>query len=282
MNDVNKYEITELGIYSLGSDQFATSASRMLINFTQTESWQYYDASTKSFSDLSLVTGLTETFQATPFFASADDGYWNATTYRKLRMEQPRQLGDAVIVPGNMGTYTAGAFTSASNYVILSDTNIDLSKASSTDSLLLAFSIANADATASSTNPTNYYIVLEFTYGNGTDYARAEFSDTIAKNFGNRYIVDSIPISSITTTSGFNWKNVTSVKVYSSVQVSGTSTNKYAIVLDGLRYENNSVANPLYALTAYTIVNNTTADKLSKKPNSNNLINFRIDLALGG
>jgi len=280
MSDVSKYEITEMGIYSLGSDQFVTSDSRILLSFTQTEDWQYYSNSSTSFSELPYVDALTDVFSTTPFFVSADDGYWTNSQYKKLRLEQPRQFGDAIVLPGAMSDWTSGTtFSASSNYIVLPNAVVDLTKASPTDELSVAFSIANADGTYT-TAPNNYYIMFEFTYGNGTDYARALFSGSPVR--GNRYFVNSIPVSSIVTTSGFNWKNVTSIKVYSSIEVAGTPTNKYAVVLDGLRYENNSSSNPLYALTAYTIVNNSTADKISKTANTNNLINFRVDLALGG
>ena len=81
----------------------------------------------------------------------------------------------------------------------------------------------------------------------------------------NRYDVITKNVSDIVTTAGFDWSKVTSLKVYASLEASGTPTDDYAIVLDGLRFENIGTENPLYALTAYTVVNNTTASKIYKQ-----------------
>jgi hypothetical protein len=287
--DINQYDITELGLYSLGSNQYnTTSNSRILLKFTQDENWQYstYDSLTTNFSysDVSLVSPMVETFASNPFFVDANDSYWTDASVA-LRQEKPRMLGDALVLPGDLSNWSSGtSFDAASEFIEMSNPGINLSKNSSSDIISLAFSIANAEA-APTAVPTGYYIMLEFTYGNGTDYARLLFTDADAGGVSlpaNRYVVLSKTIGDIVTTSGFNWGNVTSLKVYSSIEVSGgTPTNDYAIVLDGLRFENVSTDNPLYALTAYTIVNNDTATKITKKANSKDLINFRLDLAIG-
>ncbi len=284
VSDISKYEITELGLYSLGSNQYTTNSdSRILLNFSRTENWEYFDG-TNSTLEIPYVTTMTSTFATTPFFASSNDVWWLgdiADTNRTYRQEKPRMLEDALILPGNTSEYdaaTANDFTSASKYVVFQNPGIDLSKAAASDEISIAFSIANA-ATSISVVPTNYYIMLEFTYGNGTDSARLIFSGTEIS--GNRYIVLTKKISDIIKTTGFNWNNVSSLKVYSSIEVSGTPTNQFAIVLDALRYDNVTTENPLYALTAYTVVNNSEGTRLEKKANSNDLINFRLDLAIG-
>jgi hypothetical protein len=287
--DISQYDITELGLYSLGSNQYnTTSNSRTLLKFTQDENWQYstYDSGTTNFSysDVSSVSPLEPPFASNPFFVDVNDSYWTDASVA-LRQEKPRMLGDALVIPGDLSEWSSGtSFTAASEFIEMSNPGINLSKNSSSDIISLAFSIANAEA-APAAVPTDYYIMLEFTYGNGTDYARLLFSaDADANGVAvppNRYVVLSKTIGDIVTTSGFNWGNVTSLKVYSSIEVSGTPTNDYAIILDGLRFENVSTDNPLYALTAYTIVNNDTATKITKKANSKDLINFRLDLAIG-
>jgi hypothetical protein len=283
ITDAFRYDITELGLYSLGSNQYTNSDSRILLNFTQTENWQYFDATNKLYSDITYTNSMTSTFTTTiPIFVSSDDNYWKANTYRKIRQEQPRLLGDALILPGALSDYTSPTFTSTSDYINLQNPGVDLSTASSTDELRLAFSLVNAASSVTSTLIDSINIMFEFLSSNGQDYARASFikSDTSVA-YGNRYIVSSLPISSITTTTGFNWKDVSSVKVYCSVEVSGTPTDNFAIAIDGLRYENLTTANPLYALTAYTVVNNSSLNKINKKANTNNLVNFRLDLGIG-
>lgn len=285
VSDIEKYEITELGLYSLGSNQYTTNSdSRTLLNFTRSENWEYADVSAGTLDTIDYVVSMSDTFSALPFFASTNDSWWSdevMDSKRKYRQEKPRMLEDALVVPGNMSEYdasTANDFTAASDYIVFQNPGIDLSRSAATDEISLAFSIVNASATISVV-PTNYYIMLEFGYGNGTDTARLIFSGT--EITGNRYMVLTKNVSDIIATSGFSWQNVTSLKIYSSVEVSGTPTSQFAIALDGLRFDNVSTQNPLYALTGYTIVNNSDGTRLEKKANSADLINFRLDFAIG-
>lgn len=286
--DIEQYDITELGLYSLGSNQYTTTSdSRILLKFTQNENWQYttYDSGTTNFSysTVPYVSPMVVPFASTPFFVNVNDSYW-ADAYRSIRQEKPRMMEDALVLPGDLSEWSSGtSFTAASEYVEISNPGINLSKNSTSDEIKLAFSIVNAVA-APTAVPTDYYIMLEFTYGNGTDYARLLFTDVDAGAVAlpaNRYVVLTKTVNDVVTTTGFNWGNVTSLKIYSSIEVSGTPTSSYAFALDGLRFENVSTDNPLYAMTAYTIVNNDTATKITKKANSKDLINFRLDLAIG-
>lgn len=280
MSDTLQYDISELGLYSLGSNQYSPSSnSRMLLDFTTEEGWQYFASSTSSFEDITTPT-LARPIGAVPIYCSANDSYWN--TNSPLRQEKPRILNDAIILPGALSDWDGSTFTASSDYLVLTNPGIDLSKSSASDEVRLAFSIMNA-VDAPSALPTSLVIRFEFLCSNGIDSGTLTFTDsgtTIIKP--NRYQVLSKNISDISITSGFDWAKVTSVKVYSTIEnVSGTASDDYAVVLDGLRFENVGTENPLYALTAYTIVNNTTASKISKQANSNDLINFRIDLAVG-
>lgn len=280
MSDTLQYDISELGLYSLGSNQYSPSSnSRMLLDFTTEEGWQYFASSTSSFEDITTPT-LARPIGAVPIYCSANDSYWN--TNSPLRQEKPRILSDAIILPGALSDWNGSTFTTSSDYLVLTNPGIDLSKSSASDEVRLAFSIMNAVDTPSAL-PTSLIIRFEFLCSNGIDSGTLTFTDsgtTIIKP--NRYQVLSKNISDISITSGFDWAKVTSVKVYSTIEnVSGTASDDYAVVLDGLRFENVGTENPLYALTAYTIVNNTTASKISKQANSNDLINFRIDLAVG-
>jgi hypothetical protein len=118
---------------------------------------------------------------------------------------------------------------------------------------------------------------------NGNDSAKLMFDTTGGNSIpANRYVVKTQTVGDIVKTSGFVWSDVSSVRVYVSVQNSSlVPTADYAIVLDGLRLESSTTNNPLYALTAYTIVNNNTATKITKGANSKDLINFKLDLAIG-
>ena len=285
MLDTSRYEISELGLYSLGSNQYSASGnSRMLLNFESTEGWQHYNNDTTSFSDIQTLSPVALPIGTAPKFSSSTDAYWN-TAYVKLRQEKPRIFNEGLIVPGALSSHDTGTtFTSTSDYLVLQDPGINLSKSSPSDEVRLAYSIMNA-VNLPSALPTVVYIMFEFTCSDGENTAKLMFQDdgsgsTVA--VPNRYRVLSRTMSQIITTAEFSWDNVTSVKVYCAIENSGaTPSDDYAIVLDGLRFENVGAENPLYALTAYTVVNNTTATRITKSANSNDLINFRIDLAVG-
>ena len=123
--------------------------------------------------------------------------------------------------------------------------------------------------------------MLQFMSDDGNNYAQVRFDEGFPVR-GNRYQVLERNVGSIFKTSGFDWKKVSSLRIYASIQSTGeVPTNDYAYVLDGLRLESSANNNPLYALTAYTIVNNDNATKITKSANSRDLINFRLDLAIG-
>ena len=280
MSDTTAYDISELGIYSLGSNQYSASGnSRMLLSFSGTEGWEYYNGT--SFSTIGTQV-VSLPIGSSPYFCTTTDSHW-ADTYRWLRQERPRIFGEGLIVPGALSNWdgTALAFLSTSDYLSLSDPGINLSKSFGTDEIRLAYSVINAVTTPTAL-PTELRVQFEFTCSNGIDNAKLLFANSgITVINPNRYDVITKNVSDIVTTAGFDWSKVTSLKVYASLEASGTPTDDYAIVLDGLRFENIGTENPLYALTAYTVVNNTTASKIYKQANSNDLINFRMDLAVG-
>lgn len=282
LSEIPSYDITELGIYSLGSDQYSTTSnSRMLINFTQNEDWSYVDAGESL--DLSYNSSMVLPLGSVPFFASSSDSFWTEDYLTNLRQEKPRILSDALVVPGTLSDWVStGTFDSTSDYLSLPNPGVDFTTAKSTDEVSLAFSIANAIDPISAV-VTQYHIMLQFMSSNGNDSAKLMFDRTGGNSIpANRYVVHTQTIADIVKTSGFVWSDVSSVRVYVSVQTSAlVPTADYAIVLDGLRLESSTTNNPLYALTAYTIVNNDTATKILKRANSKDLINFKLDLAIG-
>jgi len=99
---------------------------------------------------------------------------------------------------------------------------------------------------------------------------------------GNRYVVLSATLGDATKTGGFSWNDVSSVRVYASVEdktdTTGATLSDFAIILDGLRFENVNNTNPQYGLIGYTPV---TSDSIIKKSNTSNIIEFRFDLGVG-
>ena len=55
-----------------------------------------------------------------------------------------------------------------------------------------------------------------------------------------------------------------------------TASSKYFIALDAIRFDNVSTINPLYGMTGYTIIQNSSASTVIKSANSSNYIEFRV------
>jgi hypothetical protein len=51
-------------------------------------------------------------------------------------------------------------------------------------------------------------------------------------------------------------------------------------MLDALRLENVSAANPLYGLTGYAVIQNDTAETIIKTSNTSNYIEFRFSVGV--
>lgn len=283
MLDTSNYDISELGIYSLGSNQYSGSGnSRMLLAFSTTEGWEHYNNSTGNRDTIATIAPVVLPIGTAPKFCSSTDAYWN-NVYVKNRQEKPRVFEDGLIVPGALSSWLTTNFDTTSDYLVLTEPGINLSKAAATDEVRLAYSIMNA-VNLPTALPTKLYVRIRFVSSSGNETADLDFfsSSTTTIINPNRYGVLTSKMSDITTTPGFDWAQVTSVRVYCALEnAAGTASDDYAVILDGLRFENLGTENPLYALTGYTVVNNETATNIVKSANSNDLINFRLDFSVG-
>lgn len=298
----DRYEITEFGIYPSGSNTYSNGTdSYNLLNFTTNEQWQYanYNSGNTIFSDLVYYTTITDatnniTVADKAFQTNADNPFFNGT--RIARQERPRFLKDTTIVVGDMSDFTAALTPSASsNYILISNFGLDLSQNSSLDEIRLAMSLINDQATPSTT-PRSLNIMLQFITADGNDNAKYHFRTTDATSLisgtglfaTSRYQIFSLQLSQATftsKTSNFDWKNVRSMRIYSSVEsaadYSGSGLTDFAISLDALRFENKSNTNPLYGLTGYTVVN-TAGIPIVKSQNTNNLVEFKFVVGATG
>jgi hypothetical protein len=84
------------------------------------------------------------------------------------------------------------------------------------------------------------------------------------------------------TTSGFKWRDVVALRVYSNVETasdySGSGTSEFAISLDAIRFENKSNTNPLYGLVAYMDAYSTS--EVIKKSGEVSLVEFKVGLGI--
>ena len=295
-----RYEITEIGLYSAGSNP-ANGAydSKTVFAFTATENWQYHSATSAVAID-SVSEALDD-----PGIGGADDNIIAVTDavfqtnadnpifYKAGReeiYERCRFFNNTILIKGDTSDLTASAtsgfsITAGSDHIHLTGVELDFTRNSPDDEIRFAFSIVNKDGD-SGASPDVVKILIEFASTDTGSGEYARFVVNITDGAGgydfstNRYYVVSKQLQQLVTTSGFTWNSVTVVKIYASTEVSGTPTDDYYIALDAIRLENTQQNNPLYGLTGYSVVKNTNAETIVKSPNTSNYIEFRFSIGV--
>ena len=302
-----RYEITEVGLYSAGSNPSAGAQdSKTVFAFTQGENWEHHTASAATAIPIISVpldpdeddiinapgteTGVFQTNADNSIFYSTD---------RLERYERARFLNNTILMQGDDSDLSLDGGGSggvdhiaidSGNHIHLTSPSVDFSKNSPIDELRLAFSLVNRDG-GSASAPDTIRILVDFA---GTDqtspsiYARFEVNieDGVdGYDFAtNRYFVVSKQLQELYKSQNFIWNSVTVVKIYVSVfdSLSGGlyPTSDYYIALDAMRLENIATVNPLYGLTGYSVIKNDDATTIIKSPNTNNYIEFRFSIGV--
>lgn len=299
-----RYSFTEIGIYSGKSNPAAGSRdSRMVYTFSQSENWEYHDATTAT--TVPSVTGeLTGEADDIINPTDAEDnpliaflGRSNDTTFstetRYTTYELPRFLDTALFIRGDMSTLLEDEYNPGSIYYDSGDhihrtgISVDFDRNSAQDELRLAFAVINKDS-AQTEDVGGVRILIEFASSDVVDpdnYAQFQINLTDAdlspSSFAtNRYIVTSSTLGNLTKSAGFTWDSVTSVKVYGMVYdtVSETPSDNFYIALEGLRFENTTAQNPLYGLTGYTVIKTDDGQPILKEVNTSNIIEYRYGM----
>ena len=157
-----RYEITEVGVYSAASNPSAgPTDSKNILTFSQNENWKIngtssLDSISERIDDPSIPGIIKDSFtidgvvKSLNIFETNADNRLFLDDARILRNERPRFLNNVIMIKGNQAdldiesdsgptqdTFEIGA---SSNYIRLSGTTVDFSKNSPTDKLKLAFS----------------------------------------------------------------------------------------------------------------------------------------------
>jgi hypothetical protein len=300
-----RYEISEIGIYSAGSNPSAGAYdSKTVFAFSQSENWQYHTVA--AIGNLSTFLGaldspLNDNVIATinPVFQTTADNPIFFKSPRVARYERPRFLNNVIMIKGNEAdldiesdsgpTQDTFAIGAGSNYIKLSGTTVDFTKNSPTDELRLAFSIVNRDGTyGAGTQPERARVLVSFENTSGTQFARLEAEVADDSSGGQydfateRYFVVTKQLQQLYRTSGFDWNDVSVVKVYACVIDGVNPSGNYYVALDALRLENIATLNPLYGLTGYSVIQTSDASTIVKNPNTNNYIEFRFSVDVSG
>ena len=302
-----RYEITEVGVYSAGSNPSAGAYdSKTIFAFTSTENWQHHTSSaTVAISPITaaLDTSNDDIIATTDavFSTNADNSIFLNSVPRKTRYERCRFLNNIILIQGDDADLTISeesdasedhfVIESGSNHIHLTNPNVDFTKNSPTDELRLAFSLINKDG-ADVALPETIRILVDFssTDAGSGEFARFEaeinqgssgnLENSIADFETNRYFVVSKQLQELYTTANFTWNAVTVVKIYACVIDAGLPSSDYYVSLDAIRLENIATVNPLYGLTGYSVVRTDDAESIIKSPNTNNYVEFRFSIGV--
>lgn len=302
-----RYEISEVGLWSAGSNSAATNSdSRVLFTFDQNENWQFHR------TDGSLSSGpIPEYFESLdggdntndinlPYdagdvvFGTTADNESLLSSIRKDRQEGARFLNYTVMMRGDTSKITSGfvvtdGSTGNSAHIHLDGRNFNLSRNSPNDEIKLALSVMPKQE-SNTTIPYRTRIVVEFLQSelnSTTGYARFKHeipNSSFASD--NRYIVITKALKDLEVSSDFSWSDVRVTRIYVAVyktsgdEVSNTPSDEYYVCLDAMRFDNIMSYNPLYVMTGYSVVNTPLARPIIKIANTSNYIEFRFSLGV--
>jgi hypothetical protein len=305
-----RYEISEVGLYSAGSNPSAGAYdSKTVFAFTTGENWQYQTGASATAIDVvsaplddpndDNVIAVADTV----FQTNADNAIFFKTS-RANRYERCRFLNNIILIRGDEADLTISnesddtfdhfVIENGSNHIRLTGANVDFTRNSPIDELRLGFSIVSKTGNSSAI-PEMVRILVEFSSTDGSEFARFEaeiahgssgnLDNAIADFETNRYFVVSKQLQDLYTTSGFTWDLVTIVKIYACVITDESGefnvpSNNYYIALDAMRLENIATTNPLYGLTGYSIIKNDAAETIVKSPNTSNYVEFRFSIGV--
>lgn len=282
-----RYEISEIGLYSDASDSTVKVNNKILFNFVS-ENWLSHDNNgilSITSIDTPLDTGSNTneiTINNSVFRANSDNSLFN-NTVRTYRQEKPRMLNSSIFIKGDYSTLTVSSGKlqiGAQDYHVETDltSSIGLKEVSPNDEIKLAFSVVNKAAATSA--PDEIRILLEFSNGdtNPSNYARFHgiVTNTSTQNLTtNRYVVITKKINELEQSASFDWNAVNFVKIYVSVIKTGSPSNLYYVALDAITLNPAASNNPKYGLTGYTIVKNNNNLTITKANNSQQTIQFQ-------
>ena len=302
-----RYEISEIGLYPAVQNPSAGIAdSRNLFTFSTTEKWYSQEGTASPQVELTTVSSALDeesvdnsinftdgvfTESSAAFRASATNVLFS-NTERIGRYELPRFFDSSIFVLGNGVAMASTVDTDAEvlaysvqatdNFITLENTQADLTRNSPSDKIKIALSLVNKDGAGTTNHPDRVNVIVDFIASNNGSYARfGKTEDVSGYSSSNRYVVLSQTLGEMAITnsgSGFKWRNVNTIKIYVSVFDGGSLSTNHYVSLDAIRMENVSSPNPLYGLTGYTVIENTSSQTFVKENNTQALVEFRFSM----
>jgi hypothetical protein len=284
----DRYEITEIGIYSTGSNPTAGAASsKMLFTFSDNENWEYHSGSTAveipKPPTATIATTGNIVYAGKYFRLDADAALFTST--RIARYERPRFLNNNIVLRGDTTSLYSDSGDDylefgLGDHIHLANISLNLDANAPTDEMRLAFSLMSKEA-SSPTSVSNIKIMIEFSSNHSENAEWARFNADISQDFSaNRYVIATQQLQDMQKTANFSWNNVSVAKVYVTANNYGATADDIYVILDALRLESVAAAdaNPLYGLTGYTVIRDPDALPVIKEPNTSNFVEFRFAL----
>ena len=244
-----RYEITEFGVFSAGSNPSAgPNDSKILYAFSQAENWEYHEptaATALTFYGQPLDRDPNNNLYGTEgdigipdkVFETNADNITLESTQRVARNERSRFLNNMVLMRGDSssisGTTDATLAVSSTyqNHIHLNGVSLNLDKNSAKDELKLAFSIINKENNAN--RPSSVKVIVEFASAESginpsTDYARFKtvLTDASEGFSNNRYFVITKKLEELEKSPTFSWNTVSVLKIYVSIPATAVISGK--------------------------------------------------------
>lgn len=299
-----RYEITEIGIYPAANNAVARNFdSKIISTFNNTESWTYNNNSNDSGTVLYIANvpiddvnigdiGINETNSSGSLiwddfvFINSNSPIFQYSE-RLNRGESPRYLERSLSVSGSTSVVSGASASSslidisssASYYIESNAINLNLGNNLPTDQIKLAFSVVSLGRDVPA--PDNVKIRLEFLNITEASSNKAFVNIAITGNEIEdvRYKVVTKQISDFQTDANFSWSAVNCVRIYTCIHDdSNIPTGNHFVFYDGIRFENISSFNPLYALIAAEHVKTQDELPILKRENSTSYIEYRFGL----
>jgi hypothetical protein len=311
-----RYQITEIGVYSAASNPSATgNDSRTIFSFSNRENWEQhgttsvtaikrYDESLSKPND--DYGDMIDTAAAEDVFQTNSNNPFFSFPLRIDRNENCRFLNNTILVKGTESNLTKSTVDGKTRLVVgneskhihLNAIGINLEKNSPNDLMKVAFSVIGKNP--DTVSPDEVRIMIEFAHDDAaTQYARFDAIVTGGSDYENnagdesfvypsgvvnfstnRYYVVSRELQELQKSTAFSWNQVAIVKIYVTVTKSGSPSADYFVCLDAIRLDNVATENPLYGLTGYSPVKSPDALPILKDTNTKNFVEFRFAMGV--
>ena len=253
-----RYEITEVGVYSSGSNSIAGRYdSKVITAFSANENWELVTKeepvgqaspaitiqAIPQYQD-SLIPDDNKINKSDPAIKTSTTNGLFLDSERSAIYEKPRFLGNVIMLKSdssqifkNMLEETSLlSIQGRSNYIQINGKTIDLSQNSTSDILKVAFSIISIENDLTSV-PSFANIILEFSNSENTQVARLEINaDNNELDFvQNRYVVAQKRLEELTYEgASFSWRDISVIKIYASARNRISVTKKKVETVGGV------------------------------------------------